>query len=512
MKVKRRRRVLSVILLTVLLVSSISGCGIMKTGNNGDGVLTIHMHFFGTNVFNDDWPVFKKAEEITGVKLKGTASSVQSDSSQAYSNMLVEGKLPDIVHYIGTELSTLGMQGGLIPLEDLIDKYAPNIKKAFEESPKMKKLATAADGHIYYIPGSLSGIDRAAVPSQGWFIRQDWLDKLGLKIPTTVQEYYETMKAFKEKDPNGNGIADEIPIFSRTGNVDFLYPLFGVNAGWYIKDDGTLGFGAIEESYKNAVIEIAKWYKEGIIDSEIFTRGGQAREQLLSRNLGGSTHDWFSSTGGYNDSFSGEVEGLNFVPFAPPADINGKVAEISSRNVFHTMGWGISKDNDDVETTIKYFDFWMSEKGRELNAYGVEGIHNKVVNGKRVYTDTVLKAKEGVSKYLRNQGAILEIGTIGSLEAELSGMNKIARSGFEMYDEGGYVLPQIVVPQFTKEEQDVINANYNNITTHIKECTQKWIFGSESIDENWKSYLQTLDKMKINDIIKIYNTAYSREN
>lgn len=505
------KKVLVFTLAMIMAVMSFAGCGDKKVTTNGENLeLTMYMHFFGTSVYDDSWPVFQKAAELTGVTIKGTASTVQSDSDTAYNNMLVEDKLPDIIHFFGEDLKTLGMEGGLIPLEDLIEEYAPNIKKFFEDCPQAKKIATASDGHIYHIPGSLAGIDQEAMPSQGWFIRQDWLDKLGLKTPTNVDEFYNVMKAFKTQDPNGNGINDEIPIFAR-GGAGYLYILFDADKGWYEKD-GEVHFGAMEENYKNAIIAVRQWYKEGLIDKEIFTRGGQSREQLLSGNLGGSTHDWFSSTGGYNSLYAETVPGLNFVAMAPPADINGNAIEKASRNILHELGWGISKDNKHIEETMKYLDFWMSPEGQELRSFGVEGVHYTVVDGKKQFTDTVLNAPEGVIAYLKTQGANLEIGTIGSIEAELAGMNEISRKGFEMYIDGGYVKQQFVKPQFTESEQKVLNTNYNNIDTYISEMEQKWILGTEDVEKGWDNYIATLKKMKVDEVIKIYKDAYAREN
>ena len=502
---------LALVMAMIMAVMSLSACGKKETAKIGDELeLTIFMHFYGSSVFDDDWPVFKKAAELTGVKLHGTASKMQTDSAPAYSNMLVEEPLPDIIHYFGADLKQLGVEGGLIPLEDLIEKYAPNIQKFFEDCPQAKRAATASDGHVYYIPGSLAGIDIGALPSQGWFIRQDWLDKLGLETPTTVDELYEVLKAFKTQDPNGNGIDDEIPLFRRDGSIGFLYTLFAINKGWY-EVDGETHYGAVEEAYKNAVANIAKWYKEGIIDKEIFTRGGQAREQLLSGNLGGCTHDWFSSTGAYNDAYKDSVPGIDLEPFAPPADINGNVVEDHSRMVLHELGWGISKDNKHPEETMKYFDFWMSKEGQDLRSFGVEGVHYNVVDGKKQFTDEVLNAPEGAVAYLKSQGAKLEIGTIGSIESELLGMNEIAQKGFEMYADGGYVRQQYVKPQFTDEEQNILNKYMNNIETYVNEMEQKWILGVQDVETDWDTYVATLHKMHIDDVIKVYNEAHKRE-
>jgi len=494
----------------LLALMMLSGCG-KNTGTSEDGTeLSMHLHLFGYCVYDDEWPLFKKASEITGIKIRGTASESISDSSQAWNTMLASKKLPDIITSTTGNMEDLAEMGGLIPLEDLIEKHAPNVKKFFEDCPDALIQATADDGHIYYIPGSLSGIDKEAVPSKGWFIRTDWLEKLGLEEPKTVEEMYKVLTAFKTQDPNGNGKADEIPYFNRQEGIQDLYQLFGAHYDWYEGEDGKLVHGKTQESYKNAVREIAKWYKEGLIDTEVYTRGQQSREQLLSTNVGGSTHDWFSSTGKYNDMYKESVSGFKFEPMMPPADINGEIKEVRSRSILHGNAWGISKDNENIEATMKYFDFWMSEEGRALNAFGVEGVHHNVVDGKKVFTDEVLNAEGGVPTYMRNQGQV-EIGTVGDIAAEVAGMNEIAKSGFNMYNDSGIVRKEFVAPKRTKEESDKITDIVSNVLTYIKEMEQKWILGTADVDADWDTYLKTLDDMGMKTYTEVYNAAYARE-
>jgi putative aldouronate transport system substrate-binding protein len=504
------KKITSLVIATAITAALISGCRGTTTSNiETPEELTIHMHFFDYCVYDEDWPIFQKAAEITGIKLRGTVSETISNSGQAYSTMLVENTLPDIIHYTTPSLTTLAKDGGLIPLDDLIDKYAPNIKKFFEECAVARLAATAPDGHIYFIPGSLSGVDENAIPAMGWFIRQDWLDKLGLKRPTTVQELHDVLLAFKQRDPNGNGEADEIPLFKRAGGISDILQLFDADNGWRLNKDGKLVFGQTEEAYKNAMRELAKWYKEGIIDPEIFSRGSQARDQLLSTDKGGCTHDWFSSTASYNDKYAETVPGLNFIPITPPADINGVIKETTVRGLTHGLAWGISKDNKYPEATIKYFDFWLSEEGRTLNGYGVEGLHYNVVDGEKVFTNTVLSAKEGIPTYMRNQGQV-EIGTVGSLATELAGMNEIALKGFNEYRNNKYGVAPVPPFNLNEEENEIKNQYYTNLTTFMNEQQQKWLMGVETVDATWDKYIETITNMNYYEIEKIYNDAYNR--
>lgn len=496
-------------LAAVLGLGALSGCGAKQQTSTGDGAveMDIFMHFYGYCVFDDDWDVFKVAAEKTGVTLHGTAVETVSDSAQAFSTMLAEKKLPDIICYMGNELKKNGERGALVPLEDLISEYAPNIQKFFEECPEAKVAATASDGHIYYIPGTLAPVDMKNLPSMGFFIRQDWLDKLGLSVPKTVDEYHDVLKAFREKDPNGNGKKDEIPYFDRKGALEELFQLFAAHGKEYVKD-GVYKLGFLEEEYKNAIQEIAKWYSEDIIDKEIFTRGNQAREQLLSSNLGGSTHDWFSSTASYNEKYP--ENGMNFVPIAPPADINGVVKEDMARSLLHGLGWGISKDNKDPIRTIKYFNWWLSDEATQLHSYGIEGVHYNVVNGEKVFTEEVLKGEGGVPNYLRNIGALVEFGAINDIGAELAGMNELARKGFNMYLDNNYIQPSAPALSYNREEQKVIDAYENNIKTFVSEQQQKWILGTEDVDATWDRYIETLKSMNVDEYLKALQSAYVR--
>ena len=177
-----------------------------------------------------------------------------------------------------------GTEGVLIPLEDLIDKYAPNIKKILDENPQVRRMATAPDGHIYSIPWFE---DQAHFQYRNTFLlNKTWLDKLGLEVPTTPDELIAVLKAFKEQDPNGNGEADEIPsTFRHNTTTNGYYELFGAFGladaltGFSVEDKKVVFEPAIPE-YKMAIAFLNRLYEEGLLDQESFT---QDAKQMLSR-------------------------------------------------------------------------------------------------------------------------------------------------------------------------------------------------------------------------------------
>lgn len=467
--------------------------------------LKIHLHYNDSRVFDNNSPVFAKAAELTHVTLKGTASPTATNSKETFNIMLVSGNLPDIIHGSKDDMNKAALQGALVPLDDLIKQHAPHLKKFLDDNDWVRKGSVASDGKLYYIPFVADG-----EASSGFFIRKDWLDKLGLPFPKTVDEYYKTLTAFKHQDPNGNGLKDEIPYFNRNkAGVIELAQLFGARSVWY-EQDGKVHFGKYEKEYKTAMSNIAKWYKEGLIDNEIYTRGSKARDVLLGNNTGGSTHDWFGSTASYNDTVKKSVPSIQFVPFMPPADINGKVKEEQSRPLLVARGWGISSANKHAVETMKYFDFWFTEEGRRLNNFGLEGTHYNMVNGKPIFKDEVLKNEKSVLNQLVEVGAQIEIGVNQDFFYEQQWMNPIAKDGVNMYINNKTLLPLFPQLTFNEAEQKIISQKWSSIETFIMEKEQKWIMGVEQVDASFDSYLKTLKDMGMDDIVKIYNDAYQR--
>ncbi|MDF2924607.1 MAG: sugar transporter permease [Paenibacillaceae bacterium] len=469
--------------------------------------LKVHMHYGDIHVFKDEWPVFKKAAELTNVTLKGTAPQNATNSNEVFNLMLVSKDLPDIIQGDKANLLKASGDGALIPLDDLIEKNAPHIKKFFDDNPWVRQGAAAADGKLYYLPFVMDG--KAA---EGFFIRKDWLDKLGLKEPKTVDEYHQVLKMFLEKDPNGNNKQDEVPYFSRDkkGILD-LVQLFGARTGWY-EQDGQLRYGKYEAEYKTAMSSLSVWYKEKLIDNEIFTRGDKARDILLGDNVGGSTHDWFGSSSNYNDTLKDKVSGLQFLPIAPPADVNGKVKEESGRELLQPYGWGISSVNKHTVETIKYMDFWYTETGKRLGNVGIEGQQYTMQNGKAVYTDAVLKGKDPVNKQMWDIGAQQYIGLQMDYSYEEQWTNPVAAKGIREYLDNGYILPQVPSLSFNDAEQKILTEKWPAIETYIAEMEQKWIMGAQPVGSSFDSYVSNLKTMGIDSVIQVYNAAFKRYN
>lgn len=466
---------------------------------------------FNNMPFDSSWQVWQEIAKRTNISLKGTISLTNSNEEEAFNLMLSSGQLADIIGYVDTtEMEKLGQDGGLIPLNDLIDQYAPHIKQAMEDDPRFLQAATSLDGNIYYIPKN-----QELLSAEYWWIRKDWLDKLGLEIPTTVDELHDVLYAFRTQDPNGNGLQDEIPLFDRAGwkmPEEYLY-LWDTSTTFYPRD-GKMTFEPLEENFKDGVRGMIQWYAEGIIDPEIFTRGASGRDTLLSGNLGGCTHDWVSA-GNYNTSLAESIPGFEMVPFAPPADQHGVVKERVSR--YPGAGWGISSQCEDPVTVIKFMDYFFTEEGDELINWGIEGdTYTKDADGTKHFTDKVLQSELTPIGYLRSIGAQYRIGMCQDGDYEKATMTDIGREASELYDSHpewfGEDMPPYVDGELELKYTAEVTTEYQNlmasIQPYVEEKFQSWVLGVADFEAEYDEFVEELKARGIDRALEINQEAY----
>ncbi len=471
--------------------------------------VTLTYHEMSATAWKDDTAVAQKLKEMTNVQLEGTISHNQTDMKQAYNLMIVSGELSDLVFYtVRDDILTHAEEGAFIPLNDLIKEHAPNIQRYIDENKELKQAITAIDGNIYYIPQIRDGVTAA-----GYFIREDWLDNLGLEVPTTVDDFYDVLKAFKEQDANKNGNPnDEIPFFARNKWVvqTRLAYLFDAHHDFYVDGDA-VKFGPMETEFKTAMSELRKWYAEGLIDVEIFTRGGKSRDLMLNDNIGGVTHDWFGSTAGYNDSLGDVIDGFSFKAMLPPATSSGKVLEVTSRSTGYGAGTAISSMCEDPVIAIKFLDFCFSQEGRSLLNFGIEGEDYDLVNGKEILREHILTNENGALVALRERGAQLEMSFHQDFEYEKQWINPIALEGMEMYIEADCVLPTFPTLNYTLEEKAKISEVKGTIDTYINEKIQEWILGVSDVDDEFDKFVVQLKRFGVEELLQIQNDALKRQ-
>ncbi len=511
----KKQIVLTALLSTVAMVAPVMAEGDYMISED-PLELTIHMHAKQYPGYQEDWPVELEARKLTGIHLVDQTSGKNTEDSREAMNLLMAtGDIPNIVGggKIKEFVDQYGPEGAFIPLNDLIEEHAPNLKAFFDEKPDILAAATSADGNLYYIPYLPDG-----KYGRAYYIRQDWLATLGLEEPQNIDELYKVLTAFRNDDPNGNGKKDEVPFFARQWEEVLRLVTFwdGRSSGsdsyhdFYI-DDGKVKHGYAGEGYRDGISNMAQWYKEGLIDAEIFTRGSSSREFLLSENLGGMTHDWFASTSGYNDSLKDKVPGFTFKAFPPPESISGVRMEEHRRIPVKPDGWAIGHTNKNPVETIKYFDFWFTPLGRNLSNFGVEDKTWTMVDGKAEFTDEVLTSKVPVNSQLYQEGAQIQRGYFQDYNYERQWSNAVALEGIELYDQGDYLIDQFLGVAMNAEEQKVFDKYWSSIRTYMLERQQAWVLGTGDVMADWDDYTATLEKMNYSDVIEVMQSAYTRQ-
>jgi putative aldouronate transport system substrate-binding protein len=506
--------------ISIALVTSLHSPIFANTQLNTDEVnqrldLSVHLHFRNQFVWDSNWLVAEEIESHTNVRLNSIIGPVEANSQDLFNTVMLSNNLPDIVGGNGLkeDFNKFGMQGKLIPLNSLIARYAPNIQRVLDQKPIVRSSITAPDGNIYYIPYIPSGI-----AGRGYYVRQDWLDNLGLQTPTTVDELYVVLKAFKEQDPNQNGLRDEIPYFNRhPEEVIRLVNFFGARSTGsdkyhdFIIEEDVVSHPYLRDEFRFGISKIAQWYKEGLIDPEIFSRGSQSRTELLSNNTGGMTHDWFASTAGYNDSLSDSIAGFKFYPFLPPADINGKIMEEHGRAIVKPDGWAITADNKHAIETIQYFDFYFSELGRIISNFGVKGKTFDIFMAEPRFKKSVLNNDQSVLNQMLAVGAQIPIGFYQDYNYERQWTNPIAMRGIDAYAAREIIEQPFPGVTLNIDEKAIYDRYWPAIEDTMVNSIKQWITSEADVTTDWPNYIQSLQDMGIDLVLEVMNSAYQRQ-
>lgn len=307
------RRSISLVLALIMTMTLLAGCG--GTGGAGIGgnskgldvdpaevampqaeAVTIKglTNFpAGTESDPNNRTIFKRLEEQTNVHVEWR--TIQSDQwgDKIQLEMANAKTLPDFVFNAGfgePDLLKYAKQGVIIPLEDYIDKYMPNLSKVFEQAPAYKAMCMDADGHIWGLPWiEQLGSEKTAIQllDNMPFINAAWLDFLNLEMPATVDEFEAVLVAFRDNaaalKAEFNIDGDIIPMscIMNDGGQDPYILINGFGEGYgdpdtwkhlVVTDDGKVVSDATSEGFKKGTAWLHSLYEQGLIDVEAFTQ------------------------------------------------------------------------------------------------------------------------------------------------------------------------------------------------------------------------------------------------
>ncbi|TYP73119.1 ABC transporter substrate-binding protein [Paenibacillus methanolicus] len=463
--------------------------------------------------------MYREREKASGVKVDFQHPPLDAAQAKEQFNLMIVGSdLPDVIEYnwndyLGGPEKAI-QDNKIIKLNDLIDQYAPNLKKLLDEHPDWKKQITTDNGSIYAFP-FLRGDDKVRV-FFGPAIRQDWLDKLGLAKPETIDDWYGVLKAFKEKDPNGNGQADEIPLYLDKDHFNTDAPFlgaWGVNNGFY-QDNGTVKFGPIQPQFKAFLETMNKWYEEGLLDQDFAAPNGKLLDNKMTTNLLGATAT-------YNGGGIGKYAGLmkdkdpSFKLVAAPYPVlkAGDQAIWGQKDfAFNGIGAAITTSDDNPIETVKWLDYAYGAEGELLFNYGIEGESYTLQDGKAVLKPELLtppngtSSQQAIAKYTRaTWSAPFVLSDNFQLQYLALPQQKEA---LEIWSKptAERKMP-LVTP--TQDESSKFASIMTDINTYKDEMLLKFIMGVEPLDE-FDGYVEKIKSMGIDDALKIQQAALER--
>lgn len=517
----------AILFSSLLFVSALSGCESSsdKASSKPEKAEKLtSLSYFVTNNRPDtlknynEIGAYKKLEEKTGIKVDFKHPASQ-DTQQQFNLMMTSGELPDVIEWVWT-----GVPGGpqkyikekkIIKLNDYIDKYAPNLKKVLAEHPEWKKQIQTDDGSIYAFP-FLRG-DSSLLTFYGPMLRKDWLDKLGLQTPETIDEWHTTLKAFKEKDPNGNGEKDEIPLLINKTELtsNAFAGAYGITPGFY-QEDGKVKYGSITPGFKKYLTLLHDWYKEGLIDSDYVSTDEKLTDAKVTNNQAGSFMGYAGSTLlRYTQLMKDKNSGFELTGAKYPVLKKGEMPEWGQKDFNYTgVSAAISTSNKNVAETVKWLDYKYGEEGHMLFNFGIEGESYTMENDYPTYTKEITKNPDGLPM-ANALSKFVPVGWSGPFVQDKRYLEQYMqipqqKDAISKWEEASNKkqLP-LVTP--TSDESTELASIMNDIGTYKSEMVNKFIMGQEPLSK-FDEYVETIKSMGIDRAIEIEQAALERYN
>ncbi|MEM7035154.1 MAG: ABC transporter substrate-binding protein, partial [Chloroflexota bacterium] len=417
-----------------------------------------------------------------------------------------------------------------LPLNDLIEEYGVETKKMFDASPNVRDLITAPDGNIYGMP-HVNECYHCTLSQKLW-INKIWLDNLGLEVPTTTEELYQVLKAFKEQDPNGNGIADEIPLAGAISgwntNIDgflmnpFIYSNHYNGNNYLTLENGQIDAAFNKPEWKDGLKFLRRLAEEGLLSDQTFTQdGGQLKQMGENPDvaiLGAAPH---GSMTGFTQAYGESERWLTYISVpALEGPTGNRVAahdpfRVSSGRFIITsaaanpeVAFRWADGFYDRETTLRSVfgarlgEDWRWADDGEIGINGLPAIWNRGETFGQV--NNFAWSQAGIS-YRPNELRLGEVADNPERNLEVL-LYDASKENYEPYQRP---FDQLIPPLFFDEAQSLELADMSvGINDYVKEMVARFVTGEADIDAEWDDYLATLDSLGLARYIEIHQEAF----
>lgn len=482
----------------------------------------------------DKTDFMKHLEKETNIRIEWKLIP-ESSWTEEKNTAIMSDNLPDAFYGIGCltseEIEKYAADGTIIKLDSLIAEYAPNIQQILETNKLYNEATRNVDGHIYALAQLEDlGFDSHSVA----IIKKKWLDELGLDMPSTIDEFYYVLKAFKEQDPNRNGIQDEIPFsfLYMDGPLNrevkrehfWIFGAFGINDNpihIHVQDDGEVIFTADKEQWKEAVKYLHNLYVEGLIDPEVFTQD----RRLLTHKV-----RYNKNIGVYTDyrkkwSFIPPEEWDDYEVLPPLIGPYGHQSWDKALVGINVGSFAITKKCKNPALLMKWINYTLKPENAVQMNYGMFQTDESKFSEKRY----LIPSPEVEGKWTSNDN--YKPRDIDANDWLLSSpiataFTIITRETYNTYihDRPSYVAKEedckVYRPYLTKypynlpykfnlQEIEELNKIQPKVIDYINITQARWIVNG-NIDEEWEEYISHLKKLGVDKYTAIYKNAFNR--
>lgn len=537
MKIKKT---MALLLSAAMAVTSLTGCGKSKattlegsdsnvqTAESNEGRTRLTAVFVKHSATKDvnEMQWLQELEDACNVEIEW--QQISADWDQKKSTLFASGDIPDILINATTDSDYIQFSGVFEDMGTLIENNAPNVQLMFEEHPELKTLATMESGEIYGLPRY-----KRVWPfvTASMMINKTWLDNLGLKVPETWDELEQTLIAFRDEDPNGNGKKDEIPMMFNSFNGEYSpklflgslgLPLSNNAADGYFAEDGVVKNYFVDERYKTLVKWLQKMNGEGLIDPECFTQdwdryisrlrgNGDGETAAVGFTWGWAPEGWFESP--LCDQYV-VIEPLKYSEDSEePIYINDEYYQNYGANAI-----AMSASCKNKEAAMRFIDGFYDKKVSMQVLFGGMNDQDKGISDNGDGTYTVLEpadpAKDSDSWKWENTFADNGPFYIADdMTLNLSAFMQNTIDSKKIYDQYNQLDPKKdVYPQafmkYTQDDTNIMAMNQANINNMTESQSATWVFGTNDIDAEWDSYVEEVYDVGLKENLELRQKAY----
>ena len=552
------KKILTLLLALVMTVSLFAACGGKDTDNNGEGngkpTLTIGIPADANVMSYDDNALTNWLEEQLDCNLEFMIYSGGSDiATQISTTVAARQPLPDVlwdINFSAAIISQYGEDGYFIDLAPYfysdVEAKTPNLEMApnfwekfeiwdayygedFEDKMQDEAIyrMTEESGAIYSFP--VFGFTPTDSMTYQVWINQTWLDKLGLPMPNSVDSLYETLKAFKANDCNGNGIHDEIPLYgNRLGSLgadtySWLINMFGYwdgNTYWLDNGDGTLQNAYTADHYREALKFINKLYKEGLMNPLTVTGSSSEMKRLITPANGPELvgvwvgHMTIATTMG-NEAL------YNYVAMPYWGTAVEKRCAVT-REIF------ITEDcpEENRELAFKMLDLMLSDEGSLRVRYGEPGVNWQEYTGDELSPSGKVWRWEIIEDPLNMQTTAIWSSALTITPcSELVNMRQPGTDWYKYkidqvwlqytyYQEAMERNPDRIYPgpRYTTEEDERTSQSRTNCINYATTSMTEFITGilDPNSDAAWNAYLKKLNDLGFAEWQEVSEASWNR--